>query len=401
MDAPGTDPRRLARMAHGVLEINWQPSFGYAAPAPGRYPWHWLWDSCFHAVCWAALGDERAVPELRSVFAHQGADGFVPHMGYQRDPRAAVGVWGRAGCSTITQPPMYGHAVRVLAEAGLPVGDLAERAAAGLRYFAARRRGARGLVRIVHPWESGADDSVRWDGWAGGPFDRTRWMQVKLGLVRSLEVSAAGSAVANASFTVHPASFNALVAFNARELVTVTGDRDLAGFADELAGELGELWDPQAGTWPDVDDHGRAASAAPTLDGLLPLLVTDPGAGGPIDAVVRRLADERWFRAPFGLAAVARDDPAFDACGYGRGASWPHLNYLIWLALERHGRRAAAREVAGAWTAGAVASGFSEFVDPLSGRGLGACPQSWASLVVVPYCQPSRTVTAALARPAP
>ena len=225
-----SSPERLARTAGDVLEINWQQRWGYTAPAPGRYPWHWLWDSCFHAVCWAVLGDERSVIEMRSVFTHQGQDGFVPHMGYQRDPGAASDLWGRRDCSTITQPPMYGHAVRVLAERGFPVDELADWAGAGLHYFRRHRRGVHGLVRIVHPWESGSDDSLRWDRWAGTPFDRKTWLQTKLAMVRTLQVSPAGSTSANPAFTVYPASFNALVAFNALELAAVTGDAELEMF---------------------------------------------------------------------------------------------------------------------------------------------------------------------------
>ena len=57
---------------------------------------------------------------------------------------------------------MYGHAVAELRRRGIDVPDeLAERAHAGLRFLVRER--ARdpesGLITVVHPWETGCDDS--------------------------------------------------------------------------------------------------------------------------------------------------------------------------------------------------------------------------------------------------
>src|SRR3989344_7048561 len=41
------------------------------------------WDSQFHAVVYAALGDvSRATSELESIFANQRPDGFIPHVSF-------------------------------------------------------------------------------------------------------------------------------------------------------------------------------------------------------------------------------------------------------------------------------------------------------------------------------
>ena len=88
-------------------------------PNATTYPWQWLWDSCFHAVCWAHLGEGgRAVAELGNVLAHQAPDGFVPHLTYWDGADVHAGFWGRRGTSSITQPPMYGHAVAELRPPG-------------------------------------------------------------------------------------------------------------------------------------------------------------------------------------------------------------------------------------------------------------------------------------------
>ncbi len=45
---------------------------GFCVPHATTYPWQWLWDSCFHAVVWAHLGDDRAAAELRSALSAPG-----------------------------------------------------------------------------------------------------------------------------------------------------------------------------------------------------------------------------------------------------------------------------------------------------------------------------------------
>ncbi|MEK9637988.1 MAG: hypothetical protein VW060_13070, partial [Acidimicrobiaceae bacterium] len=173
------------RSAVGRLMDDAWVDHGYTAPNTVVYPWLWLWDSCFHALIWADLDrPDRAVAELGCVLELQDGAGFVPHMGYQLDPQVPVDLWGRAGSSSITQPPMYGHAVAELRRRGIDVPDeLAERAHAGLRFLVRDR--ARdpesGLITVVHPWETGCDDSPRWDHYCPGVgFDLDVWRRHKI-----------------------------------------------------------------------------------------------------------------------------------------------------------------------------------------------------------------------------
>ncbi len=100
------------------MEAHWQPE-GYTVPNAVTYPFRWLWDSCFHALIWAELGAaDRAVSELAHVLHAQDDRGFVPHIDYSRDRATTQSFWGQPGSSTITQPPMYGHAVAALAATG-------------------------------------------------------------------------------------------------------------------------------------------------------------------------------------------------------------------------------------------------------------------------------------------
>lgn len=383
MDGSGDFDRSAVReAARAVLEAHWVPE-GYTVPNPVVYPWQWLWDSCFHAVCWAELGDDRGLIEISTALSTQAADGFVPHMNYGRDPGAAADLWGREGASSITQPPMYGHALAELVRRGVDVGDaITAKAELGLRFLLFDRlRHPSGLVALCHPWESGADDSPRWDDFCPGGFSLDAWRSIKNQMVDSIERSPVGSPVANPAFVSASAGFNALVVFNARELSTVTGRSELTDRADELAECLAAQWDESLRTWADAGVSASGSGRARTLDGLLPMMVSaEPDR---IDTVAADLADPLAYGGWCGPAGVHREEPGFDPRAYWRGPAWPQLSYLVWVGLRRHGRREAAEAMASTTVRGAMRSGFAEYWDPDDGIGGGATPQSWTALAAL------------------
>ena len=368
------------RDAAAVLQRHWREDGGYTSPNAGVYPWSWLWDSCFHAIVWAELGDARALTELTSVFRWQHPDGFVPHMGYQLDPGAATAQWGRAGASTITQPPMYGHAARELARRGFALPEpLIDAIRRGFAFLLERRRVGNGLLAILHPWEGGDDDSPRWDAWCDGPFDRFgRWRDRKQELVRSLQLTPDGAAVASDAFTVQAAGFNALCAFNLREFGELTGDASLLRSADELADALDRRWDPAVQTWTDAAEGEPASSSVRALDGLYGVLVTRRADAR--EAVWRQLFDDTAYGARFGPCGVHRAEPCFDPTAYWRGATWPQMNYLFWVAAVRQGRVEEGEALARQTAEAATRSGYAEYWHPDTAEGFGAHPQSWTAL---------------------
>jgi hypothetical protein len=362
-----------------ALELNWVPQHGFTMPNRRKYPWQWLWDSCFHAIAWSALGDARCRTELETLFDLQLPSGFLPHMGYQTDPARSLALWHSEGRSDITQPPMYGHALRVLASRGFGVEHLYERAASALRYVFERRRDpGSGLIRVLHPWESGCDDSPRWDGWDSRPFSERRWNARKRELVRAI-VLKDGAAWSNPQFEVASAGFSALVAFNARELASLTGDADLKASAQALSDAIDMRWLEDERTWSDarVQGSGDAASAA-TLDGLFAVLVS--ANERHVEAAFAEVFEAGRFWRPHGPAGVAADDPAYQPRRYWRGDAWPQEAYLLMVAAQRRGLTQRAQSLAQRLVLGCLRSDFSERWNPETGAALGAVPQGWAAL---------------------
>jgi hypothetical protein len=339
----------------------------------------WLWDSCFHAIAWSGLGDPRGVKELETVFSLQLPNGFVPHMGYLTKPEASLTLWHYPGRSDITQPPMYGHALRVLAARGFAVEHMFDAATAGLHYLLEHRLDpGSGLIRVLHPWETGCDDSPRWDGWDGKRFNERRWKKRKRELVRSLRLRD-GAAWANPGFDVGSAGFSALVAFNARELGEATANRELLSKASSLAKAIDFHWVDSRRTWSDVRLAGPGGtSTVRTLDALFGVLVSENPHG--LDRAFAEVFDLGAFWRPSGPSGTAADEPSYDPGAYWRGDAWPQELYLIMVAAQRQGRHLDARRLAERLVLGCIGSGYAERWNPETGAGLGAIPQGWAAL---------------------
>jgi len=381
---PGADVRTRVRR---LLESHWDEARGWCVPNPSTYPHLWLWDSCFHAVVWAELGDARALRELDATLAGQLASGLVPHMRYGGEPPDTF-LGPLPATSSLTQPPMFGHAIRVLQRQGMPAPETTlARARRGLEWLWRARRTDDGLLFVVHPWEAGNDHSPRWDDW-GAPgrtrqgYDRgarTAWNKE---LMTATTIAGDGAATWSSRFVACPAAFNAYAAFNMSELGDALDDDELRGWGRELADAVdAALWMPQERLWADAAVVGGGESVrVPISDGIMAALVTSDAlkAGRALD----QLADVDRFVAPFGPTNVARSHPAYDPGMYWRGAAWPNLNYLLWLALRRWGRADEARELAARTLRGALASGWAEYWNPETGEGLGARPQSWTGLVL-------------------
>ncbi len=386
----------LRGAALAILEDAWR-SPGFCVPNAVTYPWQWLWDSCFHAVSWAELGrPDRAVTELTTALAVQADDGFVPHLTYHGDPDVHAAFWGRRGTSAITQPPVHAHALAELVRRGVEVPpDLVARSALALRHLVdVRPRHRSGLIAVLHPWETGCDDSPRWDRW--GCADRVAWWERKGDLVASLVLDADhGTPRTNPAFDVGSVGFTALVAHGALELADVLDAADHDAITDapsppgsaaawravgaELVETLDERWDLAASTWCDAGPDGPIATR--TLDGLLPLLVT--ARADAATAVADDLLDDRAYGGACGPAGVHRDEPSFDPARYWRGAAWPQLTYLLWVAARRRDDAELADGLASRLRRGAVASGFAEHWDADTGARGGAAPQTWTTLAAV------------------
>jgi hypothetical protein len=429
-----SEPAALAERAKAVLEANWRGRS--TVPSGGLYPHQWSWDAAYIAVGWAHLDPARAVQELRSLLRGQWADGKVPHIVFDPSvPEAAYfpgpAFWrtdrvarAPAGLPTsgITQPPLHARAALEIARrAG---GD--EAVLAGLREllpglaaqhaFLAGRRDVRGhgLAVIVHPWESGLDNSPLWDAPLAAvrlppegvepytrrdlehadPADRPTDAQYDRYVFLAVEHRRhdyGEDDLRAFPFLVEDPLFNAIGLWSAHalaELAGVLGEDPAphrAAAARIHAGLVERLWNAEAGRFQPWDVAGERWLAPHTIVSFAPLL--DPDLPAPmVEATVANLASAHFFPADgteFGVPSYDRLAPDYDARRYWRGPAWANTNWLLSRGLRQHGRDALADRVDAATLELVARSGFREYFDPDTGDGAGAGDFSWTAALVL------------------
>src|SRR5918993_215863 len=178
----------LAAGAQAILRRN---DMGvWTRAASDLYPHQWSWDSGFIAIGLAHLDTRRAAQELLTLFQHQWKTGKVPHIVFNPEPpredySPGPDPWPCAAASAdappappytscLCQPPIHAIAAqriweaarkgRARVEATTFLRDIYPRLLVWHRYLLTYRDPEEsGLVTIYHPWESGTDNSPRWD----------------------------------------------------------------------------------------------------------------------------------------------------------------------------------------------------------------------------------------------
>ena len=184
---PSFAPTQLAARAAYLLRGNDLGVMTTAAPL--LYPHMWSWDAAFVAIGLAPLSVERAVVELDTLLSAQWTNGMIPHIVFANGVDGYFPGPARWACSAlaanaprtrhtsgITQPPVHAIAVqRILDHArtrGRSTRAVAEafldRRWADLvrwhRWLAeGRDQNSHGRITLYHGWESGMDNSPRWD----------------------------------------------------------------------------------------------------------------------------------------------------------------------------------------------------------------------------------------------
>jgi glucosylglycerate hydrolase len=441
--ALATDPSDLAVQAAEVLRRNDMGEWTRASPT--LYPHQWSWDTGFIAIGLAHLDTRRAAMELTSLFAHQWRNGKVPHIVFNPDappdsyfPGAEH--WSSAGTfpdappappytSALCQPPTHAlGALRVweLAgrdEEGFARGFLQEifpKLLAWHRYLATYRdpEGS-GLVTIYHPWESGTDNSPRWDAALEAvevgdlpSYERQDLNHVDhpderptdeeyvrfLWLVELIKRARCDEGALNDShpFLVKDVLFSAiLVAANEAlvEIARVVGasEDDIAlveGWIGRGREGLEERWDQELGLCLDYDLRRDAPLRARTIAGFAPLVAGGIEAG-ELEAALRTLYSPYFLgypklRRPL-PPSTSPEEPRFHPRNYWRGPMWPVMAWLFWRSLELAGEVERAQAMQRAALQELAEGGFAEYFEPFTGEPLGSDNQSWTAAVALDW----------------
>lgn len=408
----------------------------FIKPAFDQYPHQWNWDAALVAIGLAAVDLPRAKQEVRTLISGQWRDGMIPHILYPSGASEyfpSPEFWGTAGLahgpdfptSGLTQPPVLATAIRTLYMRELEVDGASARAfleetvpavAAWHRWLlTSRDPTGSGLASIVHPWESGMDNSSRWAAALERiPLDRVpaferrdlrhvgederpvesdyrHFMQL-IAIYRDLGWDAAAT-VSRAPFVVQDVFFNAVLVRANHDLAYLV--RELGQSAHEIDGWLERagrafqerLWSEDDGLFYDFDARAGAPIRENTSASLAVLY------GGVADArQARRIVHEHLLNpdeyavgagARYGVPTTARNNPRHEPRRYWRGPVWINMNWFLARGLRDYGFGDLADAVVRDTLDLIRTAGFSEYFDGRDGTPLGAQRFSWSAALTL------------------
>lgn len=416
-------PRDLYNRAVEILELNDRGR--YTVPTSGLYPFQWNWDSCLVSIGQQHVNEERAWTEMLTLFEHQWDDGMVPHIVFHElddgyFPGPDVWATGRDVPTTgITQPPVAGFAALKLFERAQNE-PLARRRASTLLaridrwhewFYVHRDPDNTGLVAIIHPWESGRDNSVDWDAAfervptegvqpyqrrdlqhadaahrpTGDQYDRYIWLVQHF---RNLGWD--NTQLHDASpFKVVDPGFNAILirsCSDTAKLAELLGDEQIAARnrAHAKAGLLAleSLWSESKNQYVCYDRTVRALIDSASVGGLIPALAAIPeGRSASLAERITTLSELTNYLVPSHDPADVRYDPK----RYWRGPSWLIVNYLIADGLKKSGHTDLAHRIESSSLELIQQSGFAEYYDPDSGEPCGGTTFTWTAAMVMEF----------------
>jgi glycogen debranching enzyme len=418
----------LLHRAISVLRLNDTGLF--TKPGPHQYPHQWNWDSALIALGLSHFDLPRAQAEIRSLLSGQWRDGMIPSVVYHSVPSDYFpypGFWQIENSpeappvptTGITQPPLLATVVRLIHARNPQPEFVREVYPALLRWHrwlhTARDADGSGLACIIHPWESGTDDSPRWlhlfeaiQPEALPEFQRgdTRYVAATerpsrreyerfiylIDVFRRLNY-ASSELLAHSPFLAQDILFNAIL-FRA--------DEDLRALAMSLGEPTDEIddyinrmklnfnahfWHEDVRLYYDYDVRAGKPIPINTACTFLPLF-----AGLPSKEQAQYLVEEHLLNAeeyaPNGevrhwVTTTAKTEPTWEARRYWRGPVWIIMNWFIVGGLKRYSYDDLAERIRQDTLSLIEASGFREYYDARDGSGCGSTDFSWSAALAL------------------
>lgn len=411
----------------------------YIVPAGDLYPHQWLWDSCFIAIGLRHLDSDRAQTELKSLLRGQWANGMLPHIIFNPHPRhrrehrlwqswlnphAPNGVI----TSGLTQPPMLAEAVVRIGQKLKPserrtwYGHMYPHLLAYHQWLYQDRSLNSGLIGLVHPYESGLDNSppwvtvVRqraWPWWLRvlefsklaslvnvvrrdtrhlPPGQRMNNVEAVAywNLLRKLRAQTYDSQAIfkKPKLIVEDLAFNSIfIRANQRlgEIAKFIGKplpADLVENMQQTEAGLEQLWDEASGQYYSYSFGDGGLIREPSIATLLPLYagcISKERAAHLVSLMKKR----SQFRANYPVPSVPIGSEFFDPHRYWQGPAWVNMNWLIIDGLKRYGFIDEAQDLRDRTLKMVAKSGCYEYFSPLDATPAGAANFSWTAALTI------------------
>jgi mannosylglycerate hydrolase MGH1-like protein len=442
----------ILKKAKLTLEKNWNGRF--TIPSPTLYPHQWSWDSAFIAIGNSYYHPERAIKEIESLFDAQWKNGMVPHIVFnEREktyfPSADFYEITRSdnaprhiGTSGMTQPAVHAISCYYIyknsddkTKAKEFLNNIFPKLKGFHRFLMTDRDPEMsGLVTILHPWESGMDNSPLWDE----PLSRINVKEKDLPKFKRLDIIAVGGESETRTsdwvydrfiylieimkkydydqkriyktfpFKIKDVLFSTILYVANKYLIKIA---DIIGKEeDEDKSEIRQWMSRTEQNFYEYfipsDDKGQrkfganeqslfydydlvagrqirkktVASLVPIYTGLIPKQEAE---------VILRWITHAHFcgegsncHVPT-IPSTDLEVSYFKPITYWRGPVWINTNWIIWLGLQKYGFKREAELIKQGVLELVENHGFREYYNPYEGKGLGGKDFSWSAALAI------------------
>jgi hypothetical protein len=274
---------------------------------------------------------------------------------------------------------------------------------------------------IYHPWESGTDNSPRWDAALSrvdvGDLPAYRRHDLKhvadpserpthdeydryLWLVELLKKAAYDDRRIQEAhpFLIGDVLMSAIFSSACQELAELGEGLarpeeeilELTGYAGRFGDGVQRAWDPELRLALDLDLRTAKHVRVETCAGLSALVL--PNLEPALLAQLVERIQGPGFAGATGLAfpvvpSTVPGSMGFDSRSYWRGPAWPFANWLLWWALRQHRQHASAASLRAANLAllSQAKAEFAEYFEPFTAEPLGSLRQSWTAAVTLDW----------------
>lgn len=355
--------------------------YPYFASSAFMYPNQYFWDEGFHSILLSNLKDDDLPYQYIKNFSFaQAPDGGMPgSLSFTRDFEEYYKDVTKHGSKDM-QPIVCAVAFKTLKDKNGWKKDKIELVYNTFNKYVdwlykCKDKDKNGLVEYTNSYNSGTDDSPRFDGlFSDG--NHVGVMQAVEGVEQNVWLS--------------------LMHHNLSEMAEILGDKKAAIKHEKKAAILEAkiekiFWNEEDGYYYDINTTTHQQIKVKTQFTFLVMFMQNIREDRIKRLVTEHLTNPKEFWTNYPIPSVALSESTFTQKNMWRGPVWPNMNWLICLGLEQHGYRDLAKEIAyktvrmlGPQYEDGVCTRsprFNEWFSPITGEAFGNENVSWNSTV--------------------
>jgi len=326
-----------------------------------------LWDSAFQTISLLWLNNNKlAESELKNFILNQWQNGMIPYELFIFKTNGREWMEGDFLTTAATQPPVLSISIMEIFKKYGNKSFLSFFYEPLLKYeqwlWKYRDIAKRGLSYCYHIWETGCDNSPKYDS-----ITRNRLLDppvegvdfnVLIYLLRKTLIEMADI------LGIDPPSYLVeRVTMTKSAINNIMLDQSNSFYYDLYAGE-------------DTKIRVKAFS------GILPLITDIPEESIRKKLTESYLLSEKEFNSPCPIPSVSMSEPCFDSSDFWRGSNWPNITWLIIYGVKKYDPKAASIILEKYLNTSAKNSMCYEYCDSITGKGAGLPFQGWGTLYI-------------------